>query len=147
LAEAQERTEQRVAALAEAQERTEQRVGRLETALIELVEVQKRTEQRVGRLETIVAELAEAQKRTEVALEALTGRVDSLAKEVAELTRVVKRAKLDELRGFFLEHRYRDQVGAYWGSVLRKARIIPWSEIEAKRMNDCLRMSATICSN
>jgi hypothetical protein len=74
--------------------------------------------------------LAEAQQRTEGALETLTTRVDELTRGVTELTRVVKRARLDELRGFFLEQRYRHRAAAYFGSVLRKVRVVPWSEIE-----------------
>jgi hypothetical protein len=50
LAEAQQRTEQRVEELAEAQRRTEQRVE-------ELAEAQRRTEQRIGRLQDDVGDL------------------------------------------------------------------------------------------
>jgi hypothetical protein len=46
------------------------------------------------------------------------------------LTRVVRRAKLDELRGFFLEHRYRERAHAYFGTVLRKVRVVAWDELE-----------------
>jgi tetratricopeptide (TPR) repeat protein len=137
LAEAQGRTEVRVRELAEAQGRTEMRLERLETAVAELAEAQGRTEMRLERLETTVAELAEAQKQTELALAALTKRVDDLTVrldqltlEVTELTRVVKRARLDELRGFYIEQRYLDRAPAYFGSLLRKLQVVPWSEIE-----------------
>jgi hypothetical protein len=109
----------------------------LETVVGELAEAQKRAEERLTRLETIVAELAEAQKRTEerlgnleAAVTTLTIQVVDLTRNMAELTRVVKRAKLDELRGFFLEQRYRERAAAYFGNVLRKVRVVPWSEIE-----------------
>ena len=65
LAEAQDRTEEKVGKLAEAQDRTEEKVG-------ELAQAQDRTEQRVGELaqaqgrtEQRVGELAQAQGRTE----------------------------------------------------------------------------------
>ncbi len=64
LAEAQRRTEERVAQLAEAQKHTEERVA-------QLAEAQKRTEDRLDRLEVAVSELAEAQKRTEEELRKL----------------------------------------------------------------------------
>ncbi len=64
LAEAQQRTEQRVEDLAEAQQRTEQRVEDLAKAQQHLAEAQQRTEQRVE-------ELAEAQQRTEQRVEEL----------------------------------------------------------------------------
>jgi len=80
LAEAQQRTEQRIEELAEAQQRTEQRVEELaeaqqrtEQRVEELAEAQQRTEAQVQRLSARVEELAEAQRRTEQ-------RVDELAK-------------------------------------------------------------------
>ena len=57
LAEAQKRTEQRVAELAEAQQRTEQRVA-------ELAEAQKRTEQRVEELAVALRQLTEEHAET-----------------------------------------------------------------------------------
>jgi DNA repair exonuclease SbcCD ATPase subunit len=89
LAEAQKRTEQRVAELAEAQQRTEQRVAELteaqqrtEQRVAELAEAQKRTEQRVE-------ELAEAQKRTEQRVEELAVALRQLTEEHAETRRQV----------------------------------------------------------
>ena len=64
LAEAQQRTEQRVEELAEAQQRTEQRVE-------ELAESQQRTEQRVEELAESQQHLVEAQQRTEQRVEDL----------------------------------------------------------------------------
>jgi DNA repair exonuclease SbcCD ATPase subunit len=79
LAEAQQRTEQRVAELAEAQRRTEERVTELaeaqqrtEQRVAELAEAQRRTEERLGILEQRVAELAEAQQRTDESLARLS---------------------------------------------------------------------------
>jgi chemotaxis protein histidine kinase CheA len=86
LAEAQKRTEVRVEELAEAQKRTEVRVE-------ELAEAQKRTEVRVE-------ELAEAQKRTEVRVEGLAARMEELAEaqkrteqRVEELAEAQKRTE------------------------------------------------------
>jgi hypothetical protein len=63
-------------------------------------------------------------------LEELTRRVDQLTIQVSELTQVLKRAKLDELRGLYIEQRYLDRAPAYFGSLLHKIRVVPWSEIE-----------------
>ena len=125
LATAQRRTEQRVEELAEAQRRTEERVGRLEIALAELAEAQRRTEQRVEQLaeaqrrtEQRVEELAEAQRRTEETLQALIIRQDRMER------------KLDELIGEQLERRYREHAHSYFGGLLRRARVVPFQEIE-----------------
>ncbi|MCS6817754.1 MAG: hypothetical protein N0A16_01325 [Blastocatellia bacterium] len=92
LAEAQRRTEERVArleeivaALAEAQRRTEERVARLEEIVAALAEAQRRTEERVARLEEIVAALAEAQRRTEERVAQLEERMARLEEIVAAL--------------------------------------------------------------
>ena len=79
LAEAQQRTEQRVEDLAEAQQRTEQRVEDLAKAQQHLVESQQRTEQRVE-------ELAEAQQHTEHALQQLTRQMGGLARQVGGMS-------------------------------------------------------------
>jgi hypothetical protein len=78
LAQAQRRTEERLAELAQAQKRTEEatarleeRTGRLEEATARLQEATARLEDRVGRLEEAVARLAEAQARTEQRVEEL----------------------------------------------------------------------------
>ena len=54
LAEAQQRTEARIASLVKAHARAEERAGRLEAALDRLAEAQARTEERVARLERAV---------------------------------------------------------------------------------------------
>ena len=93
LAETQQRTEQRVEELAEAQQRTEQRVE-------ELAEAQQRTEQRVEELaeaqqhlaetqqrtEQRVGELAEAQQHTEHALQQLARQMGGLARQVGGMS-------------------------------------------------------------
>ncbi len=102
LADAQEKTEQKITLLvksqkaieitmkelAEAQKRTEQRVDALTVKMEELVEAQKRTEQRVDALTVKMEELAEAQKRTEQRIDALTVKMEELA-EAQKKTEVV----------------------------------------------------------
>ena len=72
LAEAQQRTEQRVEQLAEAQQRTEQRVEQLADEQRKLAQAQRRTEQRVE-------QLAQAQQKTEHALQLLARQVGGLS--------------------------------------------------------------------
>jgi len=79
LAEAQQRTEERLERLAEAQRRTEERLERLEATVQALAEAQRRTEERLERLEATVQALAEAQQRTEERLERLEATVQALA--------------------------------------------------------------------
>ena len=118
LAEAQQRTEQRlerlegvVTALAEAQQRTEQR-------LEALAEAQQRTEQRLERLEEVVTALAEAQQRTEQ-------RLEQLAAHQARM-----QITLDKHTGYFLEGHYRTRPYAYLGRVLRRARTVAFEDLE-----------------
>ena len=93
LAEAQQRTEQRVEDLAEsqqhlveAQQRTEQRVEDLAESQQHLVEAQQRTEQRVEDLAESQQHLAEAQQRTEQ-------RVEDLAKAQQHLAEAQQRTE------------------------------------------------------
>ena len=78
----------------------------------ELAEAQKRIEQRLDRLEMVVLELAEAQKRTEATVEKLVIRVGKNT-------------------GKLLEMEYRDKAFAYFGSLLRKTRVVPLQDLEA----------------
>ena len=93
LAETQQRTEQRVEDLAKAQQRTEQRVEELAEAQQHLVEAQQRTEQRVEELaeaqqrtEQRVEELAESQQHTEHALQQLARQMGGLARQVGGMS-------------------------------------------------------------
>jgi DNA repair ATPase RecN len=79
LAEAQRRTDERIAELVQAQRQSDERLTRLEQAVAQLAEAQRQTEQRIAqlahaqqhtderltRLEQAVAQLAEAQRQTE----------------------------------------------------------------------------------
>ncbi|MBM3955701.1 MAG: hypothetical protein FJ309_13980 [Planctomycetes bacterium] len=124
LAEAQGRTEARIAELAEAQRRTDERVGELAEAqrrtderVGELAEAQRRTDERVGELAVAqrrtderVGELAEAQKRTEETLQRLSVRVDKVV-------------------GDCFEQKFRDRLPAYLGLFLRRARLVDIGEL------------------
>jgi hypothetical protein len=114
LAQAQKRTEQRVEELAQAQKRTEDRVEQLAQSVTELAQAQKRTEDRVEQLAQSVTELAQAQKRTE-------DRVEQLAQSVTELAQAQKRTEgeLDKFR-----HTFNMQIGglgARWGLQTEEA--------------------------
>jgi hypothetical protein len=125
LAAAQKRTEQRVEELAAAQKRTEQRVDRLEAAVLELAAAQKRTEQRVDRLEAAVLELAAAQKRTEQ-------RVEELAAAQKRTEDILQRLviRVGKNTGKILEIDYRDKAFAYFGTILRKVKVISLQDLE-----------------
>ncbi|GIW92274.1 MAG: hypothetical protein KatS3mg110_0315 [Pirellulaceae bacterium] len=123
LTEAQRRTEERLAALtervdqlAEAQRQTEER----------LAELERRTEERFAALTERIDQLAEAQRQTEERLAALTERVDQLAEAQRRteecLAALAKRTA--DLVGESLERRYRERAPAYFGSVLRRSRVL-----------------------
>lgn len=69
--------------LAEAQARTEQRLAALTERVDALAEAQRRTEERLVRLEAVVQSLAEAQGRTEGRLDNLSGELRGLRLEAA----------------------------------------------------------------
>lgn len=79
LAEAQRRTDERIAELAEAQKRTDERIA-------ELTEAQRRTDERL-------AELAEAQRRTDERIAELTEAQRRTDKQIAELTEAQRRTE------------------------------------------------------
>jgi chromosome segregation ATPase len=139
LATAQQRTEQRLEELAAAQQRTEQRVEELAAAqqrteqrLEELAAAQQRTEQRLE-------ELAAAQQRTEQRLEELATaqqRTEQRLEELIETTNRHERVlfnvslRVDQMRGDFLEMRYREKAFGYFGGLLRRAQAVSLVEIE-----------------
>jgi len=94
LAEAQERTEEKVAQLAEGQASLAAAQGRTEVQLAELTKAQARTESQVAELtkaqartESQVAELTKAQARTESQVAELTKAQARTESQVAELTK------------------------------------------------------------
>jgi hypothetical protein len=119
LAEAQNRTEQRLEALAEAQQRTEAGLARLEGTVAELVTWQQRTEQR---LEALV----EAQQRTEQRLEALAEALQQTQVELADVVAVQNKLvnQVARLNGRELERTYRERARSVFGRWLRPVRLV-----------------------
>ncbi|MGC8963577.1 MAG: hypothetical protein ACP5LK_06455 [Candidatus Bipolaricaulaceae bacterium] len=103
--------------LSAAQLKAEERLARLEELVAELAQAQARTEERL-------AELAHAQARTEAALERLTATMTTLV-EAQRRTE----ADVGELKGISLELRWRERAPAYLAKLLRRARLIPDSEL------------------
>ena len=77
-----ERVWEAIHALAEAQQRTEERVTRLEAAVERLAEAQARTEERVTRLEA-------AMERLEATVQSLADTVGQLARQVGHLSNLI----------------------------------------------------------
>jgi len=139
LARAQKRTEERVEELAQAQKRAEERLGRLEIAVEELARAQKRTEERVEELaqaqkrtEERVEELAQAQKRAEERLGRLEIAVEELARAQKRTEEMMQKLviRVGKNTGKLLELDYRDKAYAYFGSLLRKVKVVSLQELE-----------------
>ncbi len=108
LAEAQRRTDERIAELVQAQRQSDERLSRLEHAVAQLAEAQRQTEQRISqlaqaqqhteerlsRLEQVVADLAEAQRRSEDRLRRL---------EEAQQVTNLRLGRLEEFLGLTVE--------------------------------------------
>jgi multidrug efflux pump subunit AcrA (membrane-fusion protein) len=108
LAEAQRRTDERIAELVQAQRQSDERLTRLEQAVAQLAEAQRQTEQRIAqlaqaqqhteerltRLEQVVADLAEAQRRSEDRLRRL---------EEAQQVTNLRLGRLEEFLGLTVE--------------------------------------------
>jgi DNA repair exonuclease SbcCD ATPase subunit len=137
LTQAQARTEARLEELAQAQARTEARLeelaqARTEARLEELAQAQARTE---ARLE----ELAQAQARTEARLEELAQaqarteqRVEELAQAQARTEAILQKLviRVAKNTGKLLELDYRDKAYAYFGTLLRKVKVLSLQELE-----------------
>ncbi len=83
----------------------------LSAAVAELAQAQKRSEERLTRLERVVEELAQAQKRTEEVVQKLVMRVGKNTGKLLELD-------------------HRDKAYAYFGSLLRKVKVVSLQELE-----------------
>jgi chromosome segregation ATPase len=132
----------RVDALAEAQVRTEARLAgvedRLERAEARLAGV----EDRLSRLEQAVEKLAERMNQ-------LTARVDTLAEGLKQLTAVVEKLAIrsDRHEGTLLELKFRDRLPSYLGRYLRRARVLQPADLldeveaslESAEVDDFLR--------
>ena len=105
-----------VARLADAQEKTEQKITQLvesqkaiEITMKELAEAQKRTEQRVDALTVKMEELAEAQKKTEVVVQQLLYDMNMVKKQLGGLSHAVGYGIEDKVIPFmesFIEKEY-----------------------------------------
>ena len=145
LADAQERTEKRVAELAEGQASLAAAQVRTEAQVAELTKAQVRTETQVAELtkaqartETQVAELTKAQAHTEVRLAELTVAQTQTQTELAELTRVVRTLvvngerqamRLDAVLGRTFEIQFRDRLTAYLGRLMRRGKLLRNDEV------------------
>ena len=130
-----------IEALTEAQQRSEERLSRVETVVEELAQAQQRTELRVEELaqaqqrtELRVEELAQAQQRTELRVEELAQAQQRTETLLAELTRSHLRLeqRVGRNTGILLELTYRDKAYAYFGTLLRKVRVVSLQQIEAQ---------------
>ena len=159
LAEAQERTEGKVAQLAEgqadltvAQARTGAQVAELtqaqartETQVAELTLAQTRTEAQVAELtqaqtrtEAQVAELAQAQARTEAQVVKLTQAQTRTEVQLAALTQVTQSlvveggrqaTRLDAVLGRTFEMQFRDRLTSYLGRLMRRGKLLRNDEV------------------
>lgn len=166
LAEAQERTEERVSQLAEGQASLAAAQLRTEAQVAELTKAQARTEAQVAELtkaqvrtEAQVAELTKAQARTENRLAELTASQTQTQAELTELTKVVRTlvingerqtARLDAVIGWNFETRFRDRLTSYLGRFMRRGRLLRNDEVldsieqavDAREGDDILRADA-----
>jgi hypothetical protein len=155
LAEAQRRNEEQ---LAEAQQRNEEQLAELrrqvDARFAELAEAQRRNEEQLAeaqrrneeqlaelrrQVDARFAELAEAQRRNEEQLAELRRQVDARFAELAEAIRQLtlrfeeaqqrNEDRFADIRGELLEIRYRNRIGAIFGSRLRKPRVVDGGDI------------------
>ena len=147
LAEAQGRTEVKVAELAEGQSRLADAQARTEVRMNELAQAQARTEDRMNELaqaqartEDRMNELAQAQARTEVRMNELAqaqarteDRMNELAdaqarteQEVRTLAEAMQRLTIrtDTVLGRTFEIEFRERLSAYLGRFLRRGKVV-----------------------
>ena len=155
LAELRRQTDARFAELAEAQRRIQEQLAELRQRTEEqLAELRQRTEEQLAELrrqtDARFAELAEAQRRIEEQLAELRQRTEEQLAELrrqtdarfAELAEAIRQLTLRfeesqqrnedrfaEIRGELLEIRYRNKVGAIFGSRLRRPRVVDGGDV------------------
>ncbi len=123
------RLERLVERIAEEQAQLSKDVQKLTEQVQQLVEAQRRNEERFSRVESDIAEL-----KTDVAV--LKTDVGVLKTDVAVLKTVVAVLKTDvgHLKGDSLERKYRDKAPAYFGRLVRKAKVVDinrlWDRLE-----------------
>ena len=131
LAEAQERTEGKVAQLAEGQADLTVAQARTGAQVAELAQAQARTETQVveltlaqTRTESQVVKLTQAQTRTEVQLAALTQVTQSLVVEGGR-----QATRLDAVLGRTFEMQFRDRLTSYLGRLMRRGKLLRNDEV------------------
>jgi chromosome segregation ATPase len=145
LAEAQERTEEKVAQLAEGQASLAAAQGRTEVQLAELTKAQARTESQVAELtkaqartESQVAELTKSQVRMQGQLVELAEAQTRTEHEVSELVQVVQSLtvtterlgiRLDTVVGRTFEMQFRDRLTSYLGRLMRRGKLVRNDEV------------------
>lgn len=108
-----------IARLAEAQARTEVKIAELADGQSRLFEAQARTEVRLN-------ELAQAQARTEVRMNELAEAQTRTEKEVRTLAEAMQRLTIrtDAVVGRTFELQFRDRLSAYLGRFLRRGKVV-----------------------
>ena len=131
LAEAQERTEGKVAQLAEGQADLTAAQARTGAQVAELTQAQARTGAQVAELtlaqtrtEAQVVNLTLAQTRTEVQLAALTQVTQSLVVEGGR-----QATRLDAVLGRTFEMQFRDRLTSYLGRLMRRGKLLRNDEV------------------
>ena len=131
LAEAQERTEGKVAQLAEGQADLTVAQARTGAQVAELTQAQARTGAQVAELtlaqtrtEAQVVKLTQAQTRTEVQLAALTQVAQSLVVEGGR-----QATRLDAVLGRTFEMQFRDRLTSYLGRLMRRGKLLRNDEV------------------
>ena len=119
LAEAQGRTEVKVAELAEGQSRLADAQARTEVRMNELAQAQARTEDRMN-------ELAQAQARTEDRMNELADAQARTEQEVRTLAEAMQRLTIrtDTVLGRTFEIEFRKRLSAYLGRFLRRGKVV-----------------------
>ena len=133
LAEAQGRTEVKVAELAEGQSRLADAQARTEVRMNELAQAQARTEDRMNELaqaqartEDRMNELAQAQARTEDRMNELADAQARTEQEVRTLAEAMQRLTIrtDTVLGRTFEIEFRERLSAYLGRFLRRGKVV-----------------------
>ncbi|MCS6806960.1 MAG: hypothetical protein NZ823_17685 [Blastocatellia bacterium] len=114
------RVEEQIALLTQAQRHAEERLSRVEEQIALLTEAQRRTEERLARVEEQMALLAEAQRQM----------ADEIRKMAADQRRISN--DVADLKGTVLEWKYRNKATAYFGAVLRRARVVEMQTLEER---------------
>jgi chromosome segregation ATPase len=122
---------ERVDRLGERMDQLTERVDRLGERMDQLTE-------RVDRLGERMDQLTERVDRLGERMDQLTERVDRLGERMDQLVTVMEamdrriariEGRLSVADGFLQEHKYRTHPGAYFGKIIRKARVVPVEDL------------------